>query len=96
MDNINVSLAINDKCCSKCKSSINDIQRTLTNYTDYISLQNGFTLKILSVSTNYVIISIDNGIIFFIRKLYVGISILICLPNECCNTHIIQIQANSI
>lgn len=95
MNDINVSLLIKDKCCSKCSSSIRDIERVITSYTEYIALQDCFTLKILSVTANYAVISIDNGTIYFVRKLYVGVPILICLPNTC-NTHILQITAKSL
>ena len=89
-----VSISICDSCRSKCCNSFRQIERILTSTTDFISLQNCFTLKVLSVTPNYIIISITNGEITFVRRLFVKVPILICMPT-CYAEHILRIQANS-
>ena len=89
-----VSISICDSCRSKCCNSFKQIERILTSTTDFISLQNCFTLKVLSVTSNYIIISISNEEITFVRRLFVKVPILICMPT-CCAEHILRIQANS-
>ena len=90
-----ISISICDICRSKCCNSFRQIERILTSSSDFISLQNCFTLRILSVTSNYIIVSITNGEITFVRRLFVKVPILICLPATCAE-HILRIQANSI
>ena len=90
-----VSISICDSCRSKCCNSFRQIERILTSTSDFISLQNSFTLRILSVTSTYIIITITNDEITFVRRLFVRVPILICMPN-CSAEHILRIQANSI
>lgn len=90
-----VSISICDSCRSKCCNNFRQIERIVTSTNEFISLQDCFTLRILSVTSNYIIVSITNGEITFIRRLFVRVPILICLPS-CCAEHILRIQANSI
>lgn len=95
MDNVNVIINILDKCCCKCSSSINQIEKILTSFNDFILLQNYYTLSLKSVNNNFALISIENGVIHFIRKLYLNVPIVLCLPNCNCQ-HIIKIEAISL
>ncbi len=95
MNDINVVLVVLDKCCCKCCSSINQTEKILTSTNDFITLQDGYTLNLISVNNSFALISIGNGIIHFVRKIYLNVPILICLPNCNCE-HILKIQANSL
>lgn len=95
MDDINVVINILDRCCCKCTSSINQTEKILTSLNDFITLQNCYTLNLVSVNNSFALISIGNGVIHFLRKLYLNVPIVICLPNCNCQ-HILKIQATSL
>ena len=95
MNRYNVNIFVND-CCSS-KSCTNNVSTTTAlNYTDnFITLQNCFSLKILSVTDSFVIVVIRNGNMFFVRQLFPGVCLKISLP-AICGCHIISIRVNSI
>ncbi len=95
MENFNVNITVNDCCYNKCHTSNNSITKIFTNTNDFISLQCCYYLKIISVTSTYILISIDNGIIHFVRRAFIGVPLKICIPNNC-STHIITITLNSI
>ena len=81
MENFNVNLTITDICCNKCCQSINEKTLSIFDTTTIISLQDSFSLRILSVTNTRVTIELTS----------------ICLPNsECCNRHIVKIKINNI
>jgi len=97
MDNFNVNLNIKDICCNKCSKCIIERTITLTDSSNIISLQDGFSFRILSVSNNRVVIEIRKSFLRFIRFGYLNIPTNICLPcSDCCNKHILTITINSI
>ena len=95
MENFSVNISVNDCCYNKCHSSNNSITKIFTSTDDFISLQCCYYLKILSVTDTYVVLSIDNNIIYFVRRAFINVPIKICIPNNC-STHIVTITVNSI
>ena len=95
MDSINVNLSVIDCCFSKCQNSSISTTKVFTSFDDFIALHCNYFLKIISVEDNFIVISINNNLIFYVRKAYVGIPIKICLSNSKV-THQITIQVNSI
>lgn len=95
MNTYNVNIFVNDCCSSKCCTN-NVSTTTNLNYNDnFIQLQNCFTLKILSVTESFVIVSISNNNVFFVRQLFPGVCLKLSLPANCA-CHIISIRVNSI
>jgi len=95
MENFSVNISVTDCCFNKCHTSSNSTTKIITNTDDFISLQCCYYLKIITVTSTYVIISIDNGIIHFVRRIFIGVPVKICIPNNC-SSHIITITVNSI
>ena len=96
MDNFNVNITVQECLSTKCQTNNNKTNSIFKSTHDFISLNCGYTLSILSIDANYALIQISNDSIFVIRKAYVGIPINICLLNNniCC--HQIKILVNSI
>jgi len=95
MENFSVNISVTDCCFNKCHTSSNSTTKIITNTDDFLSLQCCYYLKIITVTSTYVIISIDNGIIHFVRRIFIGVPVKICIPNNC-SSHIITITVNSI
>jgi len=95
MENFNVNITVKDCCFNKCNQNINSTTKFFTNTTDFISLQCCYYLRIIAVTNTYILISIDNGVIHFIRRAFIGIPLKLCLPNNC-SSHIVTITVNSI
>lgn len=95
MENFSVNISVTDCCFNKCHTSSNSTTKIITSTDDFISLQCCYYLKIITVTSTYVIISIDNGIIHFVRRIFIGVPVKICIPNNC-SSHIITITVNSI
>ena len=91
----NISISVDDCLICKCNTSNKMVTDILNNTNTYICLQCGYYLKILNTETNSVIISIDNGTIYIIRRIYIGLPIKICVPNSC-SSHTLTIMLNSI
>ena len=96
MGNSNVNMSVNDCLVCKCKTCNKMVTDILNNSNSFISLQNGYYLNMLNVETNSVVISINNGTIYIIRRIYIGLSIKLCIPNTNCSTHTLTITLNSI
>ena len=95
MDEFSVNISVNDCCSSKCHTSSNSTTEIFTELSGFISLQHCYYLKLIAVNPTYVVLSIDNGRIFFVRKAFINIPLKLCIPNECAS-HIITINVNSI
>ena len=97
MDNFNVNLTIKDICCNNCYKCVNERTLNITDSTTIISLQDGFSFRIISVSNNRVVMEIRKSFLRFIRFGYLNVSTNICLPcSDCCREHILVITINSI
>ena len=96
MENQNINISINDRLCCKCKTCNKMITDILNQNNTYLTLQNGYYLTVLNVETNSIVISINNGTIYIIRRIYIGLPIKICVPNCNCSTHTLTIILNSI
>lgn len=95
MDNFSVNISVTDCCTNKCRTISNSTTQIFTNQDDFISLQCCYYLKIIAVTSTYVVLSIDNSVIHFVRRAFIGIPLRICIPNNC-STHIVTIIVNSI
>ena len=95
MDNFSVNISIDDCLVCKCNTCNKMVTEILSSSDQFIPLQCNFYLKIISVENNSVVISIDNDVLFIVRRLYVGVPIRICIPNNCCK-HTLTIIVNSI
>lgn len=95
MDNFSVNISVNDCLCCKCNTCNKMVTEILTSTEQFIPLQCGFYLKLITVDNNSVVISIDNDFLYIIRRLYIGVPIRICIPNNCCK-HTLTITLNSI
>lgn len=95
MENFSVNISVTDCCFNKCNTTNNSTTQIITITDDFISLQCCYYLKIIAVTNTYVVLSIDNGIIHFVRKAFIGVPLRLCIPNNC-STHIITITVNSI
>ena len=95
MENFNVNLTVQDCCFNKCHSNNISTTKIFTNTNDFIPIQCGYYLRILAIHHTYIVLSIDNTIIHFIRKAFAGIPIRICIPNDC-SSHTVTILVNSI
>ncbi len=95
MENFNVNITVNDCCYNKCNVYNNTITKTFNNTQDFIELQCSYYLKIIAVTSTYILFSIDNGVIYFVRRAFIAVPLKICIPNNC-STHIITITLNSI
>ena len=95
MENFSVNISVTDCCYNKCRTISNSTTKIFTNLDGFISLQCCYYLKIIAVTSTYIILSIDNGLIHFVRRAFIGVPLRICIPNNC-STHIITITVNSI
>lgn len=95
MDSFNVNITVNDCCFNKCHQSNNSTTKIFTNTNDFIQLQCCYYLKIIAVTSTYILISIDNDVIYFVRRAFIGVPLKLCLPNNC-SSHIVTITVNSI
>ena len=95
MDNFSVNISVDDCLVCKCTTSNKMVTEILTSLDQFIPLQCGFYLNIIAVENNYVVISIDNDLLYIVRKLYVGVPIRICIPNNC-SKHTLIVTINSI
>ena len=95
MDTFSVNISVHDCCQSKCSNNNISVTKIITSLNDFICLQCNYYLKIITVNENSVVLSLDNGSIFFIRRAFTGIPIKIRLPNNC-SCHTITIIINSI
>ena len=96
MENSNVNISVNDCLICKCKTCNKIVTDILNSNNSFICLQNGYYLNVLNIETNSVIISINNGTIYIIRRIYLGLPIKICVPNQNCCSHTLTITLNSI
>ena len=95
MESFNINITLDDCCCNKCNTNNITITRNITSLTDFIPIQNSYNLKIIAVYPTYVVLSVDNGLIHFVRRAYINIPVRICLPNNCA-CHKLTININSI
>lgn len=95
MDTYSVNIFANDCCSTKCHTNNISTTKIFNSASDFICLQNGFYLKILSVTDTFVIVAITNGNIFFVRQLFINVCLKISLPTSCA-CHILSIKVNSI
>ena len=95
MGNFSVNISVDNCLCSKCTTCNKMVTEILTNTNQFIPLQCGFYLKLISIEQNSVVISIDNGFLYIVRRIYVGVPIRICIPNKCAK-HTLIISLNSI
>lgn len=95
MNDINVNISVNECLICKCQTNSMSTTKIINNTSDFISLFCNYYLKIISVENNFVVISIDNGTIFYVRKAYIDIPSRICLSDGC-NRHEVCIKINSI
>lgn len=95
MDNFSANISIDDCLVCKCNTCNKMITEIISSTEQFIPLQSNFYLKIIAVQNNSVVISIDNDLLFIVRRLYVGVPIRICIPNNCCK-HTLTILLNSI
>jgi len=95
MDTFSVNISVNDCCSNKCCTNNMSTTKIITNLTDFIPVQCSYYLKIIAVNDNSVVLSLDNGNVFFVRRAFVGIPIKIRIPNNC-SCHIVTIIVNSI
>lgn len=95
MDNFNVNITVNDCCFNKCHTSSKSITKIFTTVNDFIELQCCYYLRILTVTNTYILFSIDNNVIHFVRRAFINVPLRLCLPNNC-SSHIITITVNSI
>ena len=95
MDNLNINISVSDCYSSKCCTNNNSTTQTFTNLSNFISVQCGYTLKIIAVSDARIVLSVDNGVIFFVREAFIGIPNRIYIPNNCA-CHIVTIMVNGI
>ena len=95
MDNFSVNITVNDCCFNKCHCTSNSITKIFTDTDDIIELQCCYFLKIIAVTSTYILISIDNGIIHFVRRAFIGVPLKLWIPNNC-SSHIVTITLNSI
>ena len=95
MNTFSVTLTINDCCCTKCCTSNRETTRIITNSTEFVSLQNGYYIRVLRATTNYALLEITNGSIYYIRKAFLNIPINLCLSDNC-PVHKISITVTSI
>lgn len=97
MDNFNVNLTITDICCNKCYMCVNENTLSIFDSSTLISLQDSFSLRILSVTNTRITIEIRKSFIRIIRFAYINSETNICLPSsECCKDHRLRIKVNSI
>ncbi len=97
MENFNVNLTITDICCNKCCQSINEKTLSIYDIATIISLQDSFSLRILSVTNTRVTIELRSNLVHYVRFTYINSETNICLPcSECCNRHIVKVKINSI
>ena len=95
MENFSINLTVNDCCYNKCHCTNNSTTKIFTSLDDFIELQCCYYLKIIAVSSTYILISIDNGVIHFVRRAFINVPLKLCIPNNC-STHIVTITLNSI
>ena len=72
MDNFNVNLSITDICCGKCTKCVNEKTISIYDSSTLIPLQDGFSLRILSVSTTRVVVEIRKSFVRIIRFVYIN------------------------
>lgn len=92
---MNVNISVDDCLVCKCNSCNKMSNLNLTSLDDYISIQCNYYLQLITVEPTYVVISINNQVLYIVRKLYVGVPIKICVPNCNCK-HTLTITINSI
>ena len=95
MEPFSVNITVNDCCYSKCHCTSNSITNFFTSLDDFIELQCCYYLKVIVVNSTYILISIDNGVIHFVRRAFINVPLKLCIPNNC-STHIVTITINSI
>jgi len=97
MNNFNVNLTITDICCNKCSKCVNEKTLSIFDSATIIPLQDGFSLRIISVTNTRVTIEIRKSFVRIIRFTYINSETNICLPcSECCQEHILRIKINNI
>lgn len=95
MNNFNITLNINDICCSKnCTNSVQK-EISVTSSTQTINLQCSYILNVIQVSENYITILLQNGSNVVIRDIFSTFTTEILLPCTNCK-HIISISTNII
>ena len=95
MENFSINISVIDCFKTKCQTNSMSTTKIITSLQEYIPLYFDYYLKIISVNSNYVLISIDNGVIFYVRKAYINIPITLCISSGS-NSHQVTIQLNSI
>jgi len=95
MNDFNVNITINDCCFNKCRCNNNSTTKIFTDADDFIELQCCYYLKIITVTSTYILLSIDNGLIHFVRRAFIGVPLKLCIPGDC-SSHVVTITVNSI
>lgn len=83
MDSFSATINVNDCCSNNCNSTKRETTKIISNTSQFISLQNCYYIKLLGVTSSYVLIEITNGIIHYIRRAYLNIPINLCLSENC-------------
>ncbi len=88
---MDITLVINDKCCSNCfKNSINTT-KTFTSSSQTFELQDNYLLNIISTQENTFLVIIQNGNCVILRKIIRNVETSINIPS--CSTHIVTITS---
>ena len=96
MNNYSINISVNDCLVCKCSTCNKMITKILSSNEEFISLQNEYYLTILNVSSDSILVSVNNGTIYIIRRLLLNLPIKISIPNSNCCIHTIEIILNSI
>ena len=90
MININITLCIIDFICENNCKSLLEKDITITNTSDSICLKCDYLLNIIRVQDNYFTVLLQNGFQTYIRNVFEGETLQICLPCSC-GTHILTL-----
>lgn len=86
-----------DKCMTRIMEKEITLSNSINNPPNFLVLQEGYLLSLISTDTSKALIAIKRGNIFILRYIYLNIPTFICLPTcDKCSCHSLSLTLKNI
>ena len=89
---MNITLNIHECCISRCFQSEKENYCTITSLNTEVLLQNGYTLEVIAINGDDIVIKLENDTSIIYRILNPNFPFEICLCSSCYSTYFVTIN----